>query len=108
MPIVSDFCRTEFASAIAISFRDRRLTEATARAAFQRLDLWVDWLAEVVATHADDIRLAEQFIRRLDLTLRTQDAIHIAMALRLQVPLATFDRRMADAARSLGSAVLDG
>jgi len=58
-------------------------------------------------TEGADILRAEQLIRRLDLTLRTQDAIHIAIALRIDVALATFDRRMAGVARALGIQVLD-
>lgn len=107
VPLVSDFARTEFASAIAIGLRDRRFTEPAARAAFQRLDAWTGMAARPVGTEPADIALAERFIRRLDLTLRTQDAIHIAMARRLDAALVTFDRRMAEAARRLGLAVLD-
>jgi predicted nucleic acid-binding protein len=42
---------------------------------------------------------------RLDLTLRTPDAIHIAIARRLDATLVTFDQRMATNARALGMAV---
>lgn len=107
VPIISDFSRTEYASAVANALRDRRITETDAHSAFMRLDTWTRLAAKIVATEGDDILRAEQFIRRLDLTLRTQDAIHIAIALRIDAALATFDRRMADAARSLALAVLD-
>ena len=45
------------------------------------------------------------FLRRLDLTLRTPDALHIAIAQRLAAELMTFDQKMAASARALGTAV---
>jgi hypothetical protein len=52
-----------------------------------------------------DIAAATTYLRRLDLPLRTPDAIHIAIALRIGATLVTFDRQMAVSARSLGSTV---
>jgi predicted nucleic acid-binding protein len=40
--------------------------------------------------------------------LRTLDAIHLAVAAGLGAPVATFDDRLADAARDLGIEVLPG
>jgi len=54
---------------------------------------------------AADIARAATFLRRLDLILRTPDAIHIAIAERIGATLVTFDRQMAAAARALGMAV---
>jgi predicted nucleic acid-binding protein len=47
------------------------------------------------------------FLRRLNLTLRTDDALHIAIAQRVGAELLTFDRPMANAARALGTSVVD-
>jgi predicted nucleic acid-binding protein len=44
-------------------------------------------------------------LRRLDLTLLTPDALHIAIAARIDATLVTFDRAMATSARALGMAV---
>jgi uncharacterized protein len=44
-------------------------------------------------------------LRRLDLTLRTSDALHIAIAQRVNATQVTFDRSMARSARALGIAV---
>ena len=38
-------------------------------------------------------------------TLRTPDAIHIAIAQRIRATLVTFDQRMSESARALGMAV---
>jgi uncharacterized protein len=46
--------------------------------------------------------MAARFLRRLDLNLRAPDALNIAVAQRLGIAIATFDQRMAVAARRLG------
>ncbi len=53
-----------------------------------------------------DIRDADRLIRRLDLKLRAPDAIHLAVAARLEATLLTFDAGLADAARVLNRPVL--
>ena len=52
-----------------------------------------------------DLAAATMFLRRLDLPLRTPDALHIAIAQRLGATLVTFDRQMAASAHALGTAV---
>jgi predicted nucleic acid-binding protein len=74
--LVSDFAAAEFASAVS---RRVRAEASTA-----------------------DIAAATSVLRRLDLNLRTPDAINIAIADRLGATVATFDERMATAARALG------
>jgi uncharacterized protein len=54
--------------------------------------------------HAVDVRLAGIYVRRFDLGLRAPDAVHIAIARRLDATLVTLDRRLAAAARELGVA----
>jgi predicted nucleic acid-binding protein len=44
-------------------------------------------------------------LRRLDLPLKTPDAIHIAIAQRVDATLVTFDWQMAAAARALGTII---
>ena len=56
-------------------------------------------------TQPSDIASAEAYLRRLDLNLRTPDALNIAIAQRVGATLVTFDLRMAEAARTLGTAV---
>jgi uncharacterized protein len=55
--------------------------------------------------HCSRIAVATTFLRRLDLPLKTPDAIHIAIAQRLGATLVTFDRQMAASARALGTPV---
>ena len=55
--------------------------------------------------HGVDVRLAYAYVRRFDLALRAPDALHIAIDRRLDVSLATVDRRLAAAAGELGVTV---
>lgn len=103
--VVSDLGAAEFASAMARRVCTGELGKSEARAAFILLDNWSIHAFRRVDTTTTDIKLAENFLRRLDLTLRTADAIHLAIAYRLGVALVTFDNKMATAAPALGIAL---
>ena len=105
--VLSDLARTEFASVMAIRVRSRQAAIATAEDAFAKLDLWAASATTMASIASTDLAQAERLIRRMDLALRTQDALHIALARRLGLPFATFDRRLALAAGTLGVTVLD-
>jgi uncharacterized protein len=96
--LVSDFAAAEFSSVL----RTRELTAAQARTAFAEFDAWSALRGRRLELTGADVALAETFLRRLDLTLRTPDALNIAIAQRHECTLATFDVGMADAARALG------
>ena len=72
------------------------------RVVLSAFDRWMLTAAGSVEVSGADIALATSFLRRLDLTLRTPDAVHIAITQRLRAMLVTFDQRMATAARALG------
>jgi predicted nucleic acid-binding protein len=103
--IVTDLAAAEFASAIARRVRMGDVKEADARLVFSHFDTWTGQAARRVETSTADISAAEGFLRRLDLSLRAPDAIHIATAQRLGATIATFDDKMAECARALGTAV---
>ena len=103
--IVSDFAAAEFASGVARLARMQRLGVDDANAIFATFDGWKARMPEIANTTTPDIAAAAAAVRRLDLNLRTPDAINIAVADRLGATLATFDERMATAARALGVAV---
>ena len=67
-------------------------------------DSWAVRSVQSIEVIAADIAVATTFLRRLDLTLRTPDAIHIAIARRIGATLVTFER-MAESARALSMAV---
>jgi uncharacterized protein len=100
--VVSDFASAEFASAISRRVRTKDLTAVEARIAFTSFDSWLARSTQHVDTKTPDIAAAASVLRRLDLNLRTPDAINIAVADRLGATLATFDEKMATAARTLG------
>lgn len=79
-----------------------RLSEPEAREAFATFDIWASRAAERTGVVASDVGAATRFLRRLDLTLRTADAINIAIAQRLEAELASFDQKMIESAKVLG------
>jgi uncharacterized protein len=81
------------------------LTQEDGQLAFLHLDTWMTRLARREEITAADIGAADRILRRLDVNLRTPDALHVAVARRLGATLATLDRQMAAAARALGVAV---
>lgn len=105
--LVSDFAAAEFASALARRVRTAELAADKAQEAFADFDGWTARAARRVETTAADVRAAEAFVRRLDLALRAPDALNIAIAQRQGAALATFDERMAAAARALAVEVVE-
>lgn len=101
---ISDFARAEFASVISRAVRTGRLTAAEATSLFSDFDIWTR-LAPLIETSPQDIKVSEAWLRRLDMNLRAPDAVNIAIAERLGARLATFDKRMAEAATALGLAL---
>ena len=99
--LVSDFAAAEVASALSRLVRTGKLTAADATARLEDFDIWRAGASALVEIHGSDVRLAAIFVRRFDLMLRAPDALHLAIAKRLDVTLATLDRRLAAAAREL-------
>ncbi len=103
--LVSDFARAEFASAVAKRVRVGQFDVSDAQLTLSNFDVWMPRGAQHVSVTSADIKVAEAYLRRLDLTLRTPDAVHIAMAQRTGATLVTFDMKMAECARVLGMPV---
>jgi predicted nucleic acid-binding protein len=99
---VSDFAAAEFASAVNRRVRMGLLASAGAQAALANFDAWRRRGVLSLETTSDDIATADAFLRRLDLPLRTPDALNIALADRCGASLATFDDAMARCASALG------
>jgi predicted nucleic acid-binding protein len=81
--IASDFTVAEAASAIARCVRLREMTMDQARIVLASLDAWLARSAQQIEITSADIAAATAFLRRLDLPLRTPDAVHIAATQRL-------------------------
>jgi predicted nucleic acid-binding protein len=67
--------------------------------------MWIARSTRRVEITAADIAATDRIWRRLDVTLRMPDALHIAITGRLDATLVTFDHIMATAARVSGMAV---
>ncbi|WP_428483675.1 type II toxin-antitoxin system VapC family toxin [Rhodopila sp.] len=104
--LISDFVAAEFASVIVRRVRTRETSRQVARVVFAALDAWVLRTAERVETTTADVVLAEAALRRLDLPLRTADALNITIARRVADALMTFDDKMAASAKALGVEVV--
>jgi predicted nucleic acid-binding protein len=105
IPIVSDFGSAEFSAVVARRVRMRTITSDHGRAALAIFDAWTARSARRVILSGEDVASADTYLRRLDLTLLTPDALHIAIAARIGATHVTFDRAMASSARALGMAV---
>jgi len=103
--IVSDFAAAEFSSVIARQVRTKDITGEDARLVFANFDTWTARTTQRAPMGTADIVAAEVLIRRFELALRTPDALNIAMVQRMGAMLATFDRKMAAAARTIGTEV---
>jgi predicted nucleic acid-binding protein len=102
---VGDFAAAEVASALSRLVRTGRLQATDGAARLSDFDVWRTAMTKPAEIHAVDVRLAGAYVRRFDLALRAPDALHLAVARRLDIPLVTLDRCLATAARELGVAV---
>jgi hypothetical protein len=105
--LISDFAAAEVASALSRLVRMALLTDADASARLADFDAWRAAMSLPVDIAASDARLAYVYARRFDFGLRAPDALHLAIARRLDATLVTLDRRLAAAARELGVPVQD-
>jgi uncharacterized protein len=105
--LISDFAAAEVASALSRLVRLALLTDADASARLADFDAWRAAMSSPVDIAASDARLAYIYARRFDMGLRAPNALHLAIARRLDATLVTLDRRLATAARELGVAVED-
>ena len=106
--VVSDFSAAEFSSVIARRVRTRDLRAEEARTAFSNFDNWSARYTRRVEIDTVDVSAASSLMRRLDLALRTPDALHIAIVHRTSCKLLTFDKSMARAAQTLGIEIVSG
>ena len=83
----------------------KETTEQIARLAFSEFDAWAVRNTERAEITTTDVTVAVRSLRRLDVTLRTADAVNIAIAQRIDATLMSFDEQMAVAAKALGVTV---
>jgi predicted nucleic acid-binding protein len=83
------------------------IEQAEAEEIFAKFDTWQLFETRSIELEPADVRMAESFLRRLDLTLLAPDALHIATARRTGAVLVTFDEKMRASAASLGVEIAD-
>lgn len=101
---LSQWTVSEVTSALSHHLRTGRLKPESRVVAETMLDHWVS-LNTVVEIDDEDI-VGARALLRFDPSLRTPDALHLAIASRLAGGLATYDRRLATAARAIGVEVI--
>ena len=106
--LISDLAIAELTALVGRRTREaepgRRLSEVEADLVLVQHRLWSAQF-QACTTDGRDIAQATAYLRQFGLGLRTQDAIHIALALGRGARLATCDRRMAASALTLGCPV---
>lgn len=100
--LISDFGAAEFASAIAGLCRTGALPDFTRLNFYHDFDDWCARATRRILLTGDDIKMAESWLRKKGLGIRTPDAMHLAIIQRNRAILATFDKKMALAADKLG------
>lgn len=104
--IVSDLAALEVASVVSRGLRTGRFGRGDADAALRDFDDFRRH-AERLGHRPADFALAESLIRAFDDKLATQDALHLASAINARATLATFDARLAAAAKARGVEVAE-
>jgi len=103
---VSEFAAAEVASGLSLRIRSGTLTETEARETLRLFDNWRATEAEYIHVRTSDFKEGSDIVRRFDLGLRAPDAIHLAVCRGSGLALATRDRRLAEAATTLGVEVV--
>jgi len=101
--IVSDLASLEVSAVLSRDLRAGRLNRESLEAALLDFE---DLRARCrrLGHFADDFELAERMVRDVFTKLAAADALHLASAKNANATLATFDLRLAEAARSSGVA----
>lgn len=102
---LSQWTVSEFSSALSHQQRSGRLDADEREAAETELDRWLSQGVTMIEIGNDDVQAARSLLR-FDPVLRTPDALHLAVTERLGTALATYDRRLAASAASIGIEVI--
>ncbi len=98
---VSDLANLEVSAVLSRDLRSGRLTRDAVEAALIDFDA-LRAACERLSHSAGDFLLAEHIVRDFPLKLTAPDALHLARATDAGAGLATFDERLASAARTRG------
>lgn len=99
--MVSLWTITEFASALSRQVRSKRLTLDERTRAAGEFTIFLEGVS-IVAPEPEAFHLAARMMENPETGLRAADALHLAVASQTGAGLATFDRTMAEAAKTFG------
>ena len=104
--ILSAWTITEFSSALALRRRMNALSAMDRLAAESAFDTWLS-SNEIVQVDVGprDFASARQLMRLDTVPLRAADALHLAIAMKLGIAMATLDDDLQTASRTVGLAV---
>lgn len=105
--VISNLTEVEFYSLAAKKLRTGKLDEAQVRHVIMKFEAFLaaNHFQRTTIESADYIR-SKAYLAELQTNLRTLDALHIAAAERLELPLITSDKFQADGAEFFGLTVL--
>lgn len=99
---LSELTKLEFVSTVAKHVRTRQIDEPAARDILSSFEWHCLHSFAIRAVRSADYEMAQHWIRRLNTSLRTMDALHMAVAVANGRTLVTADRQLADAAKVFG------
>jgi predicted nucleic acid-binding protein len=101
----SDWGMTECASALGIRLRRGELDTDSAARAFRAVTTFANESCELIACTGFHQREAQRLLARFDLSLRSGDALHLAISQHAQATLVTCDKQLVAAAKAIGGRV---
>lgn len=102
-PMISELTLVELTSAISRKIREQTLSREEGARILTQLDAHVeDGYYRVMPVRPRDYRVARAWLGQLQGTLRTLDALHLAVAESAEAMTLTADKRLAAEARALG------
>jgi predicted nucleic acid-binding protein len=102
-PAISELTVVEFTSAVSRKVRDKTLSREDGVRVLAQFDAHIEGGYYVVLpVRTRDYRVAKSWLGQFQGTLRTLDAVHLAVAEAASASMLTADRRLAAEAKALG------